>query len=95
MMNWCLTMWRALLAQAILAALAGRALACKPAGMPNSGVTIGKPTYVCLVVSGPNWNNGKNNFSRVAFTPTVDRFARLQFADCESKARELITGVVH
>lgn len=57
------------------------ATACMPDGATNSGLTQGKPTYVCLVFSHPTWGTGDSNFSRVAFTPSADKFTRLQFAD--------------
>lgn len=60
-----------------------QAKACMPSGASNSGVTQGKSTYVCLVFSHPTWGTGGSNFSRVAFTPSTDRFSRLTFSDSE------------
>lgn len=54
---------------------------CLPLGGVNAGVTQNQGTYVCVVVSTPRWEDGTSNFSRVAFTPKVDKFARLQFSD--------------
>lgn len=54
---------------------------CLPPGGVNSGVTQAQGTFVCIVFSAPAWQEGTSNFSRVAFTPIVDRFTRLQFSD--------------
>lgn len=60
--------------------------ACLPLDGVNAGVTFNRGTYVCVVLSTPGWVDGTSNYSRVAFTPNVDKFARLQFSDTYSNA---------
>jgi hypothetical protein len=58
--------------------------ACLPLDGMNAGVTLNRGTYVCVVLSTPEWVDGTSNYSRLAFTPNVDKFARLQFSDTYS-----------
>ncbi|GAB5033836.1 Hypothetical protein NocV09_01501510 [Nannochloropsis oceanica] len=58
--------------------------ACLPLDGMNAGVTLNRGTHVCVVLSTPEWVDGTSNYSRLAFTPNVDKFARLQFSDTYS-----------
>ena len=62
--------------------------ACLPLDGVNAGVTFNRGTYVCVVLSTPEWVDGTSNYSRVAFTPKVDKFARLQFSDTYSNVSD-------
>mmetsp|Transcript_16193 Transcript_16193/g.44862 ORF Transcript_16193/g.44862 Transcript_16193/m.44862 type:complete len:264 (-) Transcript_16193:665-1456(-) len=46
-------------------------------GCGTGGITIGKSTTVCLVISnGPNWQEGQRKYMRLNFNPTADEYTR-------------------